>query len=381
MPNFTATVRTSYKDVAGLVLSCTRSGIIEDPTNPGFVREWVNEAAGLPSQPFIRQTVTPVTYAGGRFSNPINADKGGTQPALQTSPVRAVVFDRSRSTFLQTDALAAAFPAAPSYFGIGYQFAKGADTSNSQVIGSISNGVLAVRRRDAAGDGEIEAGIGSVTTTGDHPDGTFLYTGETGDSSKLERNGAALDVGTATVTQLAAGETWRLGGDAGGNYLDGTLDSFHVWTSELSPLTQDLIWQTINEDGTDYSSDTRATMNLRVWTDATANAAIPAQYDRLNPTLGAPFRYVLASLPATPPLTRVQLSAAVDGVVVPDAVPGTDDWLTTVIEAPVAPLIEQETNWSAITDVRLRAEGHYCFAITQISTGGSIFIHFDVEVS
>lgn len=387
MPDFTVQVRTSYKDVAGLVLSCTRAGIVEDPRNPGYVLSWTNEAPGLPSQPFIRQPPAATTYSGGRFSDPRNTDFA-TQPelALTGGGDLRVLFDRSRSTYLATAAAGAAFPSATSYFGIGYQFEQGADTSNDQTIMSVgtgSPGELEVYRRNGSGNADIQHGGSATTVAGDHPSGTFLYTGEDGGTSTWTEDGAAFGTGSATADQLPTASVLRLGCDpAVANFLDGYLDSFHVWCEELSPLTQDFIWQTLNEDGTAYNSDTRATMSTPVWTDTTADSAVAAEYDRLRAQVGAPFRFALASLPASPSLHIIQIAASINGVIQPDpsASPGDELFEVDVIEAPVIPAVTRESGWSSVIEVQLKSEGHYCFAVIRRSTGGVVYLHFDVEV-
>lgn len=389
MPNFTAQVRTSYRDVAGLVLSCDRQDVVEDPLNPGFVREWVNRAPGLPSKPFVRQPGDPApTYLGGRFSNPKNLDQA-TQPTLAlTGPgEKRVQFDRARSTYLVTELIGADFPdaAPPQPIALAYQFVKGADASNLQGLIGDSSNVLRAFRRDGAGNAGIVSN-GLLSLVGDHPDGTFLVTGTIGGGgSDWAQDGASLaPAGTNDVNQIVTGSFLVLGATAPGavisNFLDGTLDSMHMWFGELSPKTKDLIWQTLNEDGVDYATDLRGPMSVPIWTDLTGDQALD-EYDRLRPQTGFPHRYVKVSLPVTPALHRVQVACAVDGIVLPDSQLGGDLFTHRWVESPsFIPVLTQDAGWSAVFDFDLNVEGHYTLQITR-TNGGGVILHFDVEVA
>lgn len=386
MPNFDAQVRVSYRDVAGLVLSCARDDVVEDPSNPGFVKEWINRAPGLPSQPAIRQpSDPPPTYLGGRFSNPKQLDKA-LQPALTLTGggQKRVQFDRARSTFLSTDAIGTAFANTARPLACAYQFAKGGDASvNQTIMVAEPSKALQVWRRNAAGDAQVASPAADLTTVaGDHDDGTFLYTGVTGGTSLWEKNGAAYGAGASSGTQMPVSDQMFIGKD-GANYLDGTLDALHVWACELSPATQDLIWRTLNEDGTDYSTDDRPVIGRVLWTDLTGDPLLD-QYDRLRPQTGVPHRYIKVTVPSGTVPQLVQVAAAIDGIVRPDSELGGDlfTWNFSEFAGPpyIPPVLApQDAGWSSVADFELRYEGHYTLTVTR-AAGGSIILHFDVEV-
>lgn len=386
MPNFDAQVRTSYRDVAGLVLSCTRSDIVEDVSNPGFVREWINRAPGLPSKPVIRQPGgAPPTYLGGRFSNPKQVTPG-LQPtlALTGGGQQRCQFDRARTTFLETEFTADVFPDAPGQpMAAGYQFTKGGDVSNGQVIFTDTpSEVFKCSRRNGAGLGEVILNASPTVAPGDHADGTFIFTGDGGGTSDWQRDGAAYAAGAAAAASIPAASQLYLGRRTAGDYLDGTLDSIHLWMSELSPKTLDFIWQTLSADGVDYSTDLRPPMTVPIWTDLTGDSLLD-QYDRLRPQTGFPHRYIKVVLPASPALHRVQVGCAVEGLVLPDSQLGGELFSYSWAEVPgppvVYPVITQDAGWSAVADFDLKAEGHYTLVVERAS-GGSVVLHFDVEV-
>ena len=380
MPNFEAQVRLSYRDVAGLVLSCARGDIVEDPNNPGFVREWINRAPGLPSQPAIRQPGDPdPTYLGGRFSNLIQKDQA-LQPTLATTGggENRVQFDRARSTFMDTDAITEELSAIVRPLACAYQFEAGGDASNNQTILDATDSVLVVQRRDGSGDAVIDAGGSLTTVGGDHADGTFLFTGLAAGTSVWQLDGGAYGTGLSTAIQYDDSEVLLVGRDPVGNYLDGILDSVHLWACELSPKTLDLIWQSLSQDDVDFSSDPRAVMNNVVWTDVTGDATTD-EYDRLRPQTGFPHRYILVDLPTGPVAQVVQVAAAVNGIPVPDSELGGDLFAYKFAEFPGAsPVLTQDAGWSSIADFTLNAVGHYTLIVTRDS-GGSVVLHFDVQ--
>ncbi len=381
MANFEAQVRVSHRDVAGLVLSCERSDIIEDINNPGFVKEWINRAPGLPSQPAIRQPGDPApTYLGGRFSNPKQLDQTLQPTLVVAGGNRRVQFDRARSTFLQTELLVANLPNVARPLAVGFQFEQRPDGTNNQVIWfDEAVGTFKGSRLNSGGDAEVLQGGASTTVAGDLPNGTYLFTGETGGTSLWEQDGGAFGTGSATSTAIVTGERMFLGRDTAGNYLDGILDSMYIWACELSPLTQDLIWRTLNADGTDFATDSRPVINLAVWTDVTGDPLLD-QYDRLRPQTGFPHRYILVSIPSGGALHRVQVAAAVNGIVRPDSELGGDLFTYSFTEFPVIPpTVTQDATWSSVIDFDVRNEGHYTLIVTRPS-GGSFVLHFDVQV-
>ena len=385
MANFEAQVRTTYRDVAGLVLSCVRDDVVVDPTNPGFVLEWINRAPGLPSKPAIRNPGDPApTYLGGRFSNPKQTDQA-LQPALALTGGGdfRVQFDRARSTFLVTELLADELPDGDSPLACAYQFTKGGDASNNQVILD-ATATLIVSRRNAAGDAEVDDSTSLTTVAGDHADGTFVYTGQAASTSLWERDGAAYGTGASDpLNSLEDSAPLHIGRNLAGNYLDGTLDSIHLWAMELSPLTIDFIWQTLNQDGTDFATQLRGPMNNVIWTDLTGDALLD-QFNRLRPQTGFPHRYIRVDLPNAPAPHRVQVAAAVNGIVEPDANLGGELFTYSFAEIPgppfITPSVIDDVGWSAIADFDLDVEGHYTLVVSRLN-GGGVVLHFDVQVA
>lgn len=389
MANFDAQVRTDFRDVAGMVVSLSRADIVEDVSNPGFVKKWINRAPGLPSIPFIRQPGDPPpTYAGGRFGDPENL-VAATQPALILTGggEQRCRFDRSRSSFLITgpafapDGLDSNQPLA-----IAYQFEKRPNVSVDQVIADTTSGTdMTVSRRNGAGDAEIIAG-GTTVVAGDHDDGTFVFTGRgpTPGTALWQKDGAAYGTGDGGVEDFANLDQFMLGQRTGGSdFLDGILDSFYLWVAQLSPLTLDFVWQTVDADGSNFATDLRAPMSKPIWTDITGDLA-QSEIDRLNPLTGVPFRYIRVDLPAAPALHRVQVAAAVNGVVLPDSELGGELFTHSWIEIPgpptIFPVTIQDAGWSAVFDFNLNQEGHYTLGLTR-TNGGAIILHFDVQVA
>ena len=386
MPNFDAQVRTDYRDVAGMALSLVRADIVEDVSNPGFILKWINRAPGVPSIPFIRQPGDPApTYAGGRFGDPINRDTA-TQPtlALTGGGEQRAQFDRARSTFLETEFIAGPMPAVAQPLACGFQWQAGADATTPQILFTTSAAnILSCVRQTGGGNAVMACGTVFTNVAGDLPSGTYLFTGEAGGTGLWLQDGGAFGAGSANATVINAAVSMLLGRDTGGNYLDGTMDGLHVWLQELSPLSLDFIWQTLNADGIDYSANLRGPMNKPIWTDVTGDLSL-SEINRLNPLTGVPFRYVLVTLPPAPALHRVQVAAAVNGQVLPDAQLGGDLFTHAWIEVPGPPVIfpvtNQDAGWSSVMDFSLNQEGHYTLGITR-QNGGAVIVHFDVQVT
>lgn len=390
MANFDAQVRTDFRDVAGMAVSLVSDDIVEDTSNLGFMRKWTNRAPGLPSIPFIRQPGDPPpTYLGGRFGDPEN-NTHASQPAiiLTGGGRQRAQFDRARSCQLITDIFDNAGDdlLANQPFSCAYQFEKRPDASNGQAIASVDGAPseFSLYRRNGAGLGEINAG-GVTTAPGDHADGTFVWTGRGAapGSAVWQQDGAAYATGLGDVESITSPAQFALGRASGANFLDGILDGFHLWMGQLSPLALDFVWQTINADGVDYATQVRAPMNKPIWTDVTGDLA-QSEINRLNPQTGVPFRYVRVELPVAPALHRVQVAAAVNGVVLPDSELGGDLFTYTWVELPgppvVTPITAQDAGWSALADFQLNEEGHYTLGITR-QDGGAVIVHFDVQVA
>ncbi len=282
-----------------------------------------------------------------------------------------------------TEFLSEELPDGNQPLACGFQFEKRPDASNNQIIfaTSVAN-VLAAVRRTGAGNAVIAAGAAFTTVAGDIADGTHLFTSETGGTGLWLLDGGAYGTGSATADAIAAATNLLIGRDTGGNYLDGTLDSLHLWMAELSPLTQDLIWRTLNEDAIDYATETRPTMTVPIWTDLTGDPLLD-QYDRLRPTSGFPHRYIHVQLDS-PGSSRVQVAAAVNGLVLPDAQLGGELFTYDFAELPGAPftppVVNDDVGWSAVADFSVEREGHYTLVVTR-ELGGGVILHFDVQVA
>lgn len=383
MPNFYAEVRINYRSVAGQVFSAGRQDIVEDPTNPGYAKEWINRARGVPSIPQIRYPGDPApTYLGGRWSNasqpvhaiqPALAYTGGGDPML--------VFDRSRLTSMFCEQESVAFPGSAKLMAMSYQLSKGADATAPQVVAAdFPSQVLEALRLDPFGDGRFILGASTAAIAGDIVSGIHFFTGESGGGSTWTFYNLPYTTGTSSNEQIPANSRLWIGADPGGiAHLDGTLSSLHMWMGEISPLTRDFILQTLSEDGGDYSAGNRAVMEVVSWTDLTGDLALN-QIDRLRPITGYPHLYIKGTVPSSGGPYYVQVGASVDGIVEPDSALGGDLFTYTVAEYPGAlPTIVQDAGWSAVADIEVTGEGHYTIIVDRPS-GGSMVLHYDIEV-
>ena len=354
MANFRAAIRTKLRDIDGLVLSCRRDDIDADINNPGFARRWLNRAPGLPSQPQYRDPGDVVTYAGGRFGDPHQLI-AARQPAivLTGGGQKRVEFDRTTQQFFDVE-IPAQLALDPGGLTVGYQFTKGSNAANSQVIfDDGGQGQLAVTRRNGGGLARIA--IGGAAAFGpatDHPDGVSIAYGDGATALDWRYQNTALAAAVAANTSQFTPGAGFVGRDTGGNYLDGILDCIHVWMRTLSPLERDFAWQLISEDGIAYNTDVRATMTVRLWTDVTGDLA-QGQINRLRSAIGADPHYKFASIiNGGAPARRIQIAASVDGLVLPDADLGGDlftlDWLEVPGGPPQYPPVVQTPGWSAV---------------------------------
>lgn len=379
MPNFTATTRLDYRDISGLVASCNRADIEEDILNPGFVRRWRNRAPGLSSLPQIRIPSTPVTYPGGRlgdFVQPVQA----VQPILATVlGQRKVLFDRSLQTFMQAE-IPTSFPAVPAGGTIAFQFEQGADASDNQVIYDDQQFNTKIFRRQT-GQWRFAFGASSLTAASDLTNGRWLASSSgTGISSARDRTLDNYSLVGASVFAPVAG-TALLGRSTAGDYLDGYLDSFHMWARELSPLEQDFLWSTIDEDDVSFAQYPRVRVTARRWTDITGTPG-SNQIDRVRNEIAINQYYKLATVTdngVTP--QRIQIAASEDGLVKPDSALMDGPFSLSWVEVPgVAPSVVQDVGWSSVFDCLINTPGHYTARVFR-SGGGAVLLHFDVEVT
>jgi hypothetical protein len=390
MANFGATLRTGIRDVAGLILSCNRDDIEEDTANPGFVRRWRNRAPGLPSKPQYRAATDPKTYDGGRCGDPAQSIFAN-QPAivLTGGGQKRVQFNRAQSQFLEfstnNDIVGLVFPGAPpamESLAVAYQFEKGVSVADPQTI-MVGGASYQVDRRTGGNATAVLAGP-SLALVGDHQDGTFLIDGDADAAmTTWYRNNVSIGSQAGAVSSSITGQGY-IGRSVGGDYLDGILDSIHVWSRLLSPLERDFVWSKLDEDGTDFAVEDRAAVSIVHWSDTTGDTAA-GQINRLRPVIGANHFFKRVTVPNSGvPALRVQLAAAVDGLVLPDSLLGGDlfvlDWAEVPGSPPMLPAVSQDAGWSAVFDCELSVAGHYT-AVIRRPNGGSVILHFDVEVT
>lgn len=380
MPNFSATVRTTIRDVQGLVLSCTRDDIEEDPQHLGFARRWLNRAPGLPSKPAVRNPADAVTYAGGRYSS-LEQLTQSVQPqiALTGGGQRRLRFVKATSQFFGFTR-PVVFPEAAGPATIAYQFEAGANVGNNQTIYDDAQNQIVLLRRNGAGVATLKMGAPTVTLGADHLNGTFLGWGS---SSALtwQRNAAAYgSTAAASSPSVPVGSGYVGRSAAAGTYLDGYLDCLHIWYRQLSPLERDFVWYLLNQDGINYSVNPRAAMRLQRWTDLTGDP-VNREPNRLRTQTGAEHYYKLGTVPDNGiDYVRIQIAAAIDGKVLPDSSLGGNLFSLSWVEVPYAvPSVTQDAGWSAVFDCNLRVAGHYCAHVRRPS-GGGVYLHFDVEV-
>jgi hypothetical protein len=352
--------------------------LVENPLNPGYVKEWPNKAPGLPSKPAYRLPNDPITYAGGRFDSPVQSVLA-RQPELYVSgPLRGIKCTRTSQHFLS-----GAIPSNLSEIVRGvtfaFRFIPGANLTNQQSI--FGSSLSTLRSRGSTGNGEFAIGATTAAYAGALVSGTYLVTGTSTNITWSRENTSSGTAAGAATQQFVPG-SYYLGRDSAGNYLDGTILSMHAWARALSPLEKDFIWKTIYDDGSSgVTTNVYASVTQELQTDITG-LNNSQQIDRLRPQLVAPHYFKKASWNnISDTYARVQIAASEDGMVKPDSELIGDDFYLTWVEVPgtgPAPLVFQDAGWSSVFDCRLSVEGHYCARIAR-NNGGAVFVHFDVE--
>lgn len=376
MPNFTATTRLTYRDIDGLIVSCTRADIEEDSANPGFVKRWRNRAPGLPSLPSPRVPADVVDYAGGRFGDFVQLNQA-LQPELAIAfGQRKVRFKRADSTFLSS-VIPGDFPDVTNIRGaaVVFQFAQGGNVADTQVVYDDQQSVKVTRRQ--AGVRRFKIGATSSVGAADLASGRWLATSDgLAVSAARDRTiDTTTQIGASTFS-IAPGAAY-LGRSTTGDYLDGDLDSFHVWARTLSPLEQDLAWATIDEDNASFSANPYAVAAAKRWTDLTGDPSL-SQINRLRSDVNQFYKLVTVDGVAS---MRVQIAAAEEGHVKPDADLIGGLFSLRWVERPgVSPLVLQSVGWSSVFDCVIKIPGHYTAQVFR-EDGGSVLLHFDVEVS
>lgn len=389
MANFTACVRGSIQDVAGLLLSLDPSSMEEAPTRPGFLQRWRNLAAGLPSQPMYRSDPNAApSYRGGRFGNAEQFISDRQPQLVNFGGPRRVRFTRSRSTHLRIPIPSVALPSSAQAFTSAWSFTPGPDASVGQTLYA-DNVVskLKVTRSNGSGNATARMGAGTLTHTGDIDAGRYLLESKNAAGNfQWSRNASSYQSGATPANfQMTGPDVACLGGDlsSGGvltNALDGYLDSFHLWARGLSAREADFVWQTLGGLGAPpLNTQDRCTVTSARCADRSGNLSA-GQVSRLNPVAGVDPVYKRAQLPAGGE-GRVQIAMAVDGLVVPDSLLSghlfSYSWIEVPGNPPAYPAVEMDSGWSSVLDVVVNQPGHYALSVFRAS-GGSLIIHFDV---
>lgn len=305
-----------------------------------------------------------------RFGVPYQ-DTAADQPVVRTvSGRRLMEFTRSRGHELLVPLVGSRFPA--TWWTQAVEFAKGADSANSQVIFILGSATSLVRR-DGSGDFGFSHGAAPVAGSGDHDDGVWVLESRPGtNDADYLKEGVSQLTGAAAAAAVQAGDPIGYIGSANGSsFLDGQISSLRVWDRALSPLEVDFAFQSLAADATDHSAQDRATMELREWTDETGD------HPRINPQAASPHRFIVAKFPGLP--RRVQVAASVDGKVRPDSELGGKLFDISVVEVPGAvPLVSQDSGWSAVFDLTIQDEGHHAFLVSR-EDGGGVIVHLVAE--
>jgi len=379
MPNFAAKLRADYRDVEGLVLSCGRDDIEEDPSHAGYALRWRNRAAGLKSIPEFRQYGDAVTYVGGKFSDPQQLSLP-LQPriVLTGGGQKRLLFVRASSQFLECIA-PADLGQADGLLTVFTQFERGVDTTFSQGLFGHSGGKLDFVRISVSGNSVANIGFFGTSRTGDLPTGTHMVRNDGVSVIRSQENDAETSAATTETVRFTGGSKIFVGKDHFSHYLDGYLDGLHVWSRGLSPLERDFVWNSVNEDGISYAVQSRAVVGTQVWTDVTGDANAN-QLSRVRSAISVPERFNLVSTAGA--YKRIQIAASIGGLVLPDSALGgnlfTIDWVVVPGNPLEYPQLYQDAGWSAVFDCRLRKSGHYVARIDR-TNGGAVYIHFDVD--
>lgn len=423
MPNFEARVRTNYTDIDGLVLDCRHADLADDGSL------WVNRAP--PARALFRgshdgadnalnlfdsglslranQLVGMVAYnitdgsmgfvtsnsdhevvaslSGGtdnnwdagdlyvittpRFGNPYQ-DEAARRPVVSTvGGFKQAVFTRTNQSRFKIP-LAYSFPA--SCWTIAFEYFKGANNDNQQVLLGFPYTTLGIYRRSSGGTrGYWYTSGGSYNGT-DLPDGTWLFGCHSDTTFYVYQNGVEDWNGSFALTSIAAGDPCGYIGDDinGAKACDMILRSMQIWNRKVSPLEVDFAYQSLSPEF-DYAVQNRSTNEKKIWTDNTTPVS------RINPTRIASHKFVLATIPADGERYRVQIVAMVNGKVLPDSELGGDLFQLVEVEYPLTiPVVRQDTGWSSVFDVEVQYEGHYTYNLVR-KNGGSVVVHFDIE--
>lgn len=359
MADFEVSVRTSYRDIARLVLDCGPGDF--ELTTDRRVKQWINRAP------------LPRVAGGPRFGNP-SAD-GTARPRVDSGG--GVVFVRSGSQYLKV-LKQGSLGAASQNWTVAFEFAP-RDHTGSQVVLASDDSSIKIWSENSVNYGyETSAGFVSPAT-GELPGGVHLLACNGGGTLTWYADNTAT-IAAGAVANFTFPNYAYIGRDTGTSYLDGVLRSMRVWNRVLSSRERDLAYQTLgiaNLSG--LSPDTRALVAVRAWTDGTGQLSA-LQSSRVNPDHGQQQTFRVARLPAGQDAVTVQLACETDGTVLPDAQLAGALYSLRHIEraSPSIPVVSQDGGWSSVFDVRFSDPGHYTMLLER--TGhGSMYVHLDVE--
>lgn len=367
MPNFEAKIRRDYRDINGLVLDLSGTGIVADATS-GLVDKWVNSAPSViasdPTDPrYLNAVQTDVSLQG------LLGSAGG---------IPHVIFDNAFFQHMTID-MVGDFGSQKEDYTFAFELGSlGGDLAvNQAVFGADEVDLFAVGtpnttrgyRLDATT--AFDAGIGAANRI-------TVYQLETGAMNRFENGVAAgggasspITLGDSTINPVAT----LAGDNSGAGFFDGNIRNMRVWNRQLQDTEIDFAFQTLGSDpADDFSTSGLATIVTKVWNDDTS---VPP---RVNPNIRAAHLFLLATIPIAG-TGNIHLEATIDGVVVPDSGLGGNLFSVTALETPdgVPPLAGPlATGFSALQFVRLEAVGHYTLEFRRIA-GGAIIFHIDVE--
>jgi hypothetical protein len=424
MTSFVAKIRRTYADMDGLMLDCRQDGLATDGslwTNVAPTRTpLLGTHTGANNQPILTDanacfetdvlvgrniynltdgsqgvitantaTTVTATLAGGadnnwdtndsyrvstpRFGNPYQ-DVAAQRPTV-TKPgsYYQALFSRASSDNFKiplVDSVAA------TWWTVAYEYLTVAvSAANNHPIVVFPN--LSVWRQNAAGNYKYKHGAVDVAGAGDMAAGTWLLHSPDVVGGSLLRNGVAALAGTFSTQAIAAADpAGYIGTDGAGNYCDIILRSMQIWNRAASPLEVDFAYQSLSCEF-DYNTHVRTTQAIGTWTDETG--ATPQEASRINYSVYAPQQFHLGNFPSGG-MARVQIAAAVDGLVLPDTMLGGLLFDMHCEEYPSAghPAVYQNAGWSGVWDVLINTIGHYTFIVHRAGSGSQV-LHLDME--
>lgn len=354
MSNFELQIRRDIQDIEGAVLSVNADNLVLDGTD-------------VVTMTNLAKAVKPGSLQP-RYQNPTQDTAANRPTFISILGFNFVRFERASSQFLDVLQNIDGIFSGIHEWTIGIAGIKGDDSSNSQAIIDLAN--LKIRRKNGSGDKSYSYIATEQGGTGDWVNGAsiVIFNGATG-GEWFENGSSDYSGSCSNLTPLDG----IIGSIIGGTeYLDFGLSGLYLWKRVLSDFEIDFAFNQIDSFA---SSTTRvwATVTMEKWLDGTGN------YSRINPNLTVPHRYYKVGV-TSGDSEFIQISASVDGVVLPDTELYGDLFTYHWIEAPgsSAPVF-REAGWSSIFDIRLFLEGHYVFQVNR-QGGGAVLVHFDVEL-